>query len=170
VAGLSCFAQGGQAAAGRVPETQALLEDASSRRRTGFLRRGKVHLNWSGWPRCRAEPLQSPRQREPAWYDALNDTPGRAGPPIEPPPADVVTYFREWLENDGYPFWSHRSAHLGRLLSGLPVTLSRCSRDPHRCRWVNLECRPPCRAGSIGRDRTSASCTLSPRAPGHQRR
>ena len=41
-----------------------------------------------------------------AWYDALNDTPGRGGPPIEPPPADVVTYFREWLEKDGYPFWS----------------------------------------------------------------
>lgn len=41
-----------------------------------------------------------------AWYDALNDTPGRVGPPIEPPPADVVTYFREWLEKDGYPFWS----------------------------------------------------------------
>ena len=33
-----------------------------------------------------------------AWYDALNDTPGRVGPPIEPPPEDVVTYFREWLE------------------------------------------------------------------------
>jgi aryl sulfotransferase len=41
-----------------------------------------------------------------AWYDALNDTPGRVGPPIEPPPEDVVTYFREWLEKDGYPFWS----------------------------------------------------------------
>lgn len=40
------------------------------------------------------------------WYEALNDTPGRVGPPIEPPPADIVVYFREWLEKDGYPFWS----------------------------------------------------------------
>jgi len=40
------------------------------------------------------------------WYDALNNAPGRVGPPIEPPPESVVEYFREWLENDGYPFWS----------------------------------------------------------------
>ncbi len=41
-----------------------------------------------------------------AWYDALNNTPGRVGPPIERPPEDIVAYFREWLEKDGYPFWS----------------------------------------------------------------
>ena len=40
------------------------------------------------------------------WYDALNNTPGLVGSPIEPPPADVATYFREWLARDGYPFWS----------------------------------------------------------------
>ncbi len=39
------------------------------------------------------------------WYDALNDTPGRVGPPIERPPADVRIYFRDWLERDGHPFW-----------------------------------------------------------------
>jgi aryl sulfotransferase len=39
------------------------------------------------------------------WYEALNDTPGRVGPPIEPPPADVCQYFREWLARDGFPFW-----------------------------------------------------------------
>lgn len=39
------------------------------------------------------------------WYDALNNTPGRVGPPIEPPPDDVVTYFRDWLARDGYPLW-----------------------------------------------------------------
>ena len=39
------------------------------------------------------------------WYEALNDTPGRVGPPIGPPPADVRQYFREWLEGDGHPFW-----------------------------------------------------------------
>jgi aryl sulfotransferase len=39
------------------------------------------------------------------WYQALNDTPGRVGPPIEPPPADIRQYFLDWLEKDGYPFW-----------------------------------------------------------------
>ncbi len=39
------------------------------------------------------------------WYDALNNTPGRIGPPIEPPPASIRQYFNEWLEGNGYPFW-----------------------------------------------------------------
>ena len=39
------------------------------------------------------------------WYQALNDTPGRVGPPIEPPPASVQQYFHEWLDRDGHPFW-----------------------------------------------------------------
>ena len=39
------------------------------------------------------------------WFEALNETPGRVGPPIEPPPADIRRYFREWLERDGHPFW-----------------------------------------------------------------
>jgi aryl sulfotransferase len=40
------------------------------------------------------------------WYDALNNAPGRVGPALEPPPADILQYFREWLQGDGYPFWS----------------------------------------------------------------
>jgi aryl sulfotransferase len=40
------------------------------------------------------------------WYDALNQTPGRVGPEIGRPPEDPVTYFRDWLANDGAPFWS----------------------------------------------------------------
>ncbi|MEY4949800.1 MAG: hypothetical protein RL698_2011 [Pseudomonadota bacterium] len=40
-----------------------------------------------------------------SWYDALNDTPGRVGPPIEPPPADIRQYWREWFDRDGHPFW-----------------------------------------------------------------
>jgi aryl sulfotransferase len=39
------------------------------------------------------------------WYDALNDTPGRIGPPIKPPPDDIRQYWREWLDRDGHPFW-----------------------------------------------------------------
>ena len=40
------------------------------------------------------------------WYELLNDTPGRVGPPIDKPDPDVRRYFRTWLEQDGYPIWS----------------------------------------------------------------
>jgi aryl sulfotransferase len=39
------------------------------------------------------------------WYDLLNNTPGRVGPPIERPDPDIRAYFRRWLEDDGHPFW-----------------------------------------------------------------
>ncbi len=39
------------------------------------------------------------------WYHALNDTPGRVGPPIEKPVESIVQYYNEWLDKDGYPFW-----------------------------------------------------------------
>jgi aryl sulfotransferase len=42
-----------------------------------------------------------------AWYAMLNDTPGRVGPPIEPPPASVRDYFLTWLERDGHPMWPY---------------------------------------------------------------
>lgn len=41
-----------------------------------------------------------------AIYAAVNDTPGRIGPPFEPPPASPRQYFLTWLERDGYPFSS----------------------------------------------------------------
>lgn len=40
-----------------------------------------------------------------AWYAALNDTPGRVGPPIAAPPADIRQYWHDWLDQDGHPFW-----------------------------------------------------------------
>jgi aryl sulfotransferase len=45
------------------------------------------------------------RNANAAWYAALNDTPGRVGPPIEPPPDDISQYWRDWMARDGYPFW-----------------------------------------------------------------
>lgn len=39
------------------------------------------------------------------WYEALNDTPGRAGPPIDRPVDDVVAYFNDWIDRDGHPWW-----------------------------------------------------------------
>jgi len=40
-----------------------------------------------------------------AWYGALNETPGRVGPPIGPPVESITQYYRDWLNNDGYPIW-----------------------------------------------------------------
>ena len=40
------------------------------------------------------------------WYQALNDTPGRVGPPIEKPVDSIVQYYHDWLDKDGYPFWA----------------------------------------------------------------
>lgn len=39
------------------------------------------------------------------WYEALNDSPGRVGPPIAPPPESVHQYFLDWMARDGHPFW-----------------------------------------------------------------
>lgn len=39
------------------------------------------------------------------WYDVLNQTPGRVGPAIERPVADIRQYFQDWLDKDGHPFW-----------------------------------------------------------------
>lgn len=40
------------------------------------------------------------------WYQLLNDTPGRVGPPIPKPDPDIRRYFLTWLAEDGHPFWS----------------------------------------------------------------
>lgn len=41
-----------------------------------------------------------------AFYEALNETPGLVGEKLGRVTADVRAYFNEWLEKDGYPFWS----------------------------------------------------------------
>ena len=59
----------------------------------------------------------------PQWYDALNNTPGLVGPPIEPPTEDISQYWRDWMDHDGHPFWpfweSLRSWWAARLLPNL---------------------------------------------------
>jgi len=40
-----------------------------------------------------------------AWFSAINDTPGRVGPPVPPADPDLRRYFLNWLDNDGEPFW-----------------------------------------------------------------
>jgi aryl sulfotransferase len=39
------------------------------------------------------------------FYRVLNDSPGRAGPPLDRPNQSVRDYFLTWLTQDGYPFW-----------------------------------------------------------------
>jgi aryl sulfotransferase len=40
-----------------------------------------------------------------AFYQMLNDTPGRVGPPLERPQQAIRDYFLTWLDQDGYPLW-----------------------------------------------------------------
>ncbi|MFP6582056.1 MAG: sulfotransferase domain-containing protein [Candidatus Hydrogenedentota bacterium] len=40
------------------------------------------------------------------YYAAINDSPGRVGPPMPRCNKPVREYFREWIENDGSPEWS----------------------------------------------------------------
>jgi aryl sulfotransferase len=40
------------------------------------------------------------------WYGTMNQTPGLVGPPMGKPEGDIKEYFNNWLNNDGYPFWS----------------------------------------------------------------
>jgi aryl sulfotransferase len=40
------------------------------------------------------------------WYGHMNGTPGLVGPRIDKPNPDIRQYFLEWLDFDGYPFWS----------------------------------------------------------------
>lgn len=44
-------------------------------------------------------------QANDLWYQALNDSPGRVGPPIERPPESIRQYFQDWMDKDGEPFW-----------------------------------------------------------------
>ena len=40
------------------------------------------------------------------WYDALNDSPGRVGSPIQRQPEDIRKSWKDWLHKDGFAFWS----------------------------------------------------------------
>ncbi len=40
------------------------------------------------------------------WYEALNESPGLVGPRIGKPAEDIRDYYHQWLEGDGFPFWS----------------------------------------------------------------
>lgn len=39
------------------------------------------------------------------YYRVINDSPGRVGPPLEPPTASVRQYYHEWLDKNGAPYW-----------------------------------------------------------------
>jgi aryl sulfotransferase len=83
-------------------------------------------------------------------YQALNDTPGRVGPPIGRPPASIRQYFLEWLEGDGYPLClSGRTSGAG----GRFVICQTC------CSCISLRSRPTCqeKSGALPCSLTSRS-------------
>jgi aryl sulfotransferase len=50
----------------------------------------------------------------PSMYEAVNETPGRVGPPLEPCPKDIRDFWALWInkgwfawESEGYPHWSN---------------------------------------------------------------
>lgn len=50
----------------------------------------------------------------PAMFEMINDTPGRVGPPLEPCPEDIRSFWNLWInkgwfawESEGYPHWSN---------------------------------------------------------------
>ncbi len=93
-----------------------------------------------------------------AWYAALNDTPGRVGPPIEQPPADIRQYWRDWMDKDGHPFWPFwenirawwqlrtlpniRFIHFNDLKRDMPGEMRRIAQFLHipidEARWSNI--------------------------------
>ena len=96
-------------------ETSAMLEAQTHRR---FI---KTHLPLDALVFSRkAKYLYIARDgRDVAWsahnhfakvrdefYDLLNDTPGRVGPPMPRLPENVRQFFLDWMENDGAPLWS----------------------------------------------------------------
>lgn len=42
---------------------------------------------------------------KPEVFDLFNNTPGRVGPQLKPPPESVHEFYREWFAWDGYPLW-----------------------------------------------------------------
>jgi len=40
------------------------------------------------------------------FFQLINETPGRVGPPLPKADPDIRRYFLNWLDNDGAPFWS----------------------------------------------------------------
>ncbi len=41
-------------------------------------------------------------------YGTLNETPGLVGLPIGRPKESIVEYYHDWLDKDGFSFWSMR--------------------------------------------------------------
>ncbi len=73
------------------------------------------------------------------WYDALNDAPGRVGPPITPPPQDIRQYWLDWFQGDGYPFWPFwKTSVRGGLSAPFPMYywfISKASNAICLARW-----------------------------------
>lgn len=40
------------------------------------------------------------------WFDTLNNAPGLVGPELAPACSDISQYWHDWMDKDGFPFWS----------------------------------------------------------------
>ena len=85
------------------------------------------------------------------WYRTLNDTPGRVGPPIQPPPASVRCYFLDWLARRRLPvlavlgerrraggrFATCRTSSAALLPTCRPICRGRCAGSPPSSRSIS---------------------------------
>jgi aryl sulfotransferase len=105
VARSASTAQGSEAPIGRSTNSPTTLEDTPTGRCSAIFTEAKyIYIARDGrdviWSMYNHHV-----NANQTWYDALNNTPGRVGPPIEPPPDDIRQYWHNWLKRDGYPFW-----------------------------------------------------------------
>jgi aryl sulfotransferase len=64
-----------------------------------FLARDGRDVAWSFYNHLRSHTDE--------FYEMVNNTPGRVGPPIERPGDDVREFFHDWVEHDGFYDWSY---------------------------------------------------------------
>jgi aryl sulfotransferase len=109
----------------RIPPREVKLPLLEAQRHRRFI---KSHLPIDGipfYPQCKyiyvgrdgrdvfMSMFNHYRRGSEAWYDVLNNTPGRVGPPLPPCPEDPRDLWQSWIsrgwfewERDGYPWWS----------------------------------------------------------------
>ena len=124
-------------------DAPALPEDAPAGGRARLLAAREVPLHRPRRARRGVEHVQPPRERERRpGTTALNETPGRVGPPIEPPPADVRQYWRDWLDarRPSRSGRSGRTSAAGGRSASCPNVLLRPLREPE-ARHAGRRCR-----------------------------
>ena len=93
-------------AAARGADPPPLHQDPPAARRAGVLAAGQVPLHRPRRPRRDVEHVQPPRQRQRRCGTTRSTRrPAASGRRSAAADPDIRRYFRDWLEQDGYPFW-----------------------------------------------------------------